>query len=393
MTMASDDMSLPAASRQHEERQGFSLHRALAMLIKEFLQLRRDRITLSMMLMMPLTQLFLFGYAINSNPRHLPAAILLQEDSDAGRAILMAFQNTAYFDFIIQARSETEFDRLIAAGKVQFGIEVPAHFERDLRRGDKPSVLVAADATDPTATGSALSAANGIIGNALKHLRGVPPEKGDDAYQIITQSRYNPAGVMQINIVPGLLGVILSMTMLLFTALSVTRERERGTMESLLAMPIRPVEIMLGKIAPYVVIGFVQAMVIIGLGIGVFGVPMVGSLGLLAGLSAIFIAANLSIGYTISTVAQSQLQAMQMTFMFFMPNMLLSGFMFPFAGMPAWARMIGELLPLTHFIRIVRGILLKGTDLDILSQDAGALVAAMLLTMILAVLRFRQTLD
>jgi len=371
----------------------FSVRRAIAMMIKEFLQLRRDRTTLAMMLMMPLMQLFLFGYAINSNPRHLPAAILLQEDTDAARAILMALKNTAYFDFVQQAHSEAEFDNLIAAGKVQFGIEVPANFARNLRRGDKPSLLVAADATDPTATGNAINAATGIIGGALKRLRAMPVEKSTSAYQVITQARYNPAGVIQLNVVPGLLGVILSMTMLLFTALSVTRERERGTMESLLAMPIRPVEIMLGKIAPYVLIGFVQAMLIIAAGTTIFGVPIMGSLALLAELSAIFIAANLSIGYTISTIAKSQLQGMQMTFMVFMPNMLLSGFMFPFAGMPGWAQVIGEVLPLTHFIRIVRGILLKGTDLGVLHDDAAALFAATLITMVLAVFRFRQTLD
>ena len=394
MTSTDQDLGPSAAALPlQESRQRFLLRRVIAMLIKEFLQLRRDRITLSMMLVMPVMQLFLFGYAINSNPRHLPATILLEEDSDAARAILMAFRNTAYFDFTIQAHSEQEFDRLIAAGDVQFGIEVPVNFERDLRRGDRPSVLVAADATDPTATGSAISAANGIIGNALKHLRGVPTEKGSDAYQIITQARYNPAGVMQINIVPGLLGVILSMTMLLFTALSVTRERERGTMESLLAMPIRPVEIMLGKIAPYVLIGFCQAMLIIGLGIGIFGVPMVGSLTLLAGLTSVFIAANLSIGYTFSTIAQNQLQAMQMTIMFFLPNILLSGFLFPFAGMPRWAQWVGEALPLTHYLRITRAIMLKGSSMGDLRHDAIALSILMLVAMTIAVTRFRRTLD
>ncbi len=370
-----------------------SFRRIAAMLIKEFLQLRRDRTTLAMMLMMPLMQLFLFGYAINSNPRHLPAVVLLQEDTDAARAVLMALKNTAYFDFVQQVRSEAEFDRLIAGGTALFGIEVPVNFERDLRRGDRPAVLVAADATDPTATASAVAAADGIVDGALQHLRGLPPTGAGAPYQILTHARYNPAGVMQLNVVPGLLGVILSMTMLLFTSLSVTRERERGTMESLLAMPIRPVEIMLGKIAPYVLIGFVQAMLIIGIGTTVFGVPVMGSLTLLAGLAVLFIAANLSIGYTISTIATSQLQGMQMAFMFFMPNMLLSGFMFPFAGMPSWAQWIGELLPITHFIRIVRGILLKGTDLSVLQYDAAALLAATLLTMIVAVLRFRQTLD
>lgn len=381
-----------AAPRLPEPRGGF-FRRTTAMLVKELLQLRRDRITFATMIFIPLMQLLLFGYAINTNPRNLPVALLVQDDSDVARSILTAMRNTAYFAFVRHVRTEAEFDRLIAAGDVQFGVEIPANFERALRRGDVPALLVAADATDPVATGSALATLNGVVRSALKRDRGLPDVAQTQLFEIRTHARYNPAAVTQLNIVPGLLGIILTMTMLIFTALSVTRERERGTMESLLAMPIRPVEIMLGKILPYVGVGFIQAAIIIGAGTLVFGVPIVGSLVLLTALAMLFIATNLSIGYTFSTVAQNQLQAVQMAFMFFLPNILLSGFMFPFAGMPAWARAIGEVLPLTHFLRITRGIMLKGTDLATLRYDALALAAAMLVAMTIAVLRFRQTLD
>jgi len=366
--------------------------RTWAMLIKEFIQLKRDRVSFAMIVMIPLIQLLLFGYAINTNPRHLPTAVLLQEQSDVGRSILKAIQNTAYFDVTHVVHSETEFDRLLASGTVLFAIEIPANFERALRRGDRPALLVAADATDPVAAGSAMAALGTLVQSALLHDRAVPDGPGAP-FEIRTHARYNPAANTSLNIVPGLVGTILTMTMLIFTALSVTREIERGTMESLLAMPITPVEIMLGKIVPYIIVGFVQAALIIGIGSGLFGVPLLGSLFLLALLSTLFITTNLSVGYTFSTIAQNQLQAMQMSMMFFLPNILLSGFMFPFAGMPAWAQWIGEFLPLTHYLRIVRGIMLKGAGLVDLHYDTLALAGLMLIAMIIAISRFRRTLD
>ena len=368
--------------------------RTLAMFIKEFVQLRRDRLTFATMIFIPVVQLLLFGYAINTTPRHLPTAVLVYEDSDLGRSILAALNNTSYFKITNLVRSEAEMDHLIRSGEVLFGIEIPAGFERSVRRGDRPALLVVADASDPVAAGTALGALEGIVRTALVRDRGLPEaEEQPAAFEIRQHRRYNPAGVTSLNIVPGLLGTILTMTMLIFTALSVTREVERGTMESLLAMPIEPLEIMLGKIAPYILIGFIQAALIVGLGVVLFGVPVAGSLTLLAVLSTLFIATNLSIGYTFSTVAQNQLQAIQMSFMFFLPNILLSGFMFPFAGMPVWAQWFGELLPLTHYIRIVRGIMLKGADLYDLQGEALALAGLMLLAMTLAVRRFRRTLD
>lgn len=368
------------------------LLRTRAMLIKALIQLRRDRVSFAMIVMIPLMQLLLFGYAINTTPRDLPTAVLLQENNDVGRAILEALKNTRYFRITHQVSDEAEFDRLIAQGKVLFAVEIPRGFERALRRGERPALLIAADATDPVASGSALGALNGVVATALQNEHAIP-QAGGPAFEIRVHARYNPAAVTALNIVPGLVGTILTMTMLIFTALSVTREIERGTMESLLAMPITPVEIMLGKIIPYVIVGFLQASLIIGTGVLLFGVPLLGSLTLLAALSTLFITANLAIGYSFSTVAQNQLQAMQMTMMFFLPNILLSGFMFPFAGMPVWAQWIGECLPVTHYLRIVRAIMLKGATFSDLHYDAAALAFLMLIAMTIAVTRFRRTLD
>jgi ABC-2 type transport system permease protein len=373
-------------------RRGGFWRRTYAMLVKEFIQLRRDRVSFAMIVMIPLMQLLLFGYAINTNPRHLPTAVLLQEQSDLGRSILRALENTDYFDVTHVVTTEVEFDHLLAAGTVLFAIEIPANFERAVRRGDRPALLVAADATDPVAAGAAMASLNTLVQTALQHDRAIP-ESTAPPFEIRAHARYNPAANTSFNIVPGLVGTILTMTMLIFTALSVTRELERGTMESLLSMPITPVEIMLGKIIPYIMVGFVQAALIIGMGIGLFGVPLLGSLTLLALLSTLFITANLSVGYTFSTVAQNQLQAMQMSMMFFLPNILLSGFLFPFAGMPDWAQWIGEFLPLTHYIRIVRGIMLKGAVMADLQYDALALAGLTLLAMTIAITRFRRTLD
>ena len=366
--------------------------RSRAILIKEFIQLKRDRVSFVMIIMVPLIQLLLFGYAINTIPRNMPTAVLLQEQTDLGRTILKAIENTKYFAVTKVVSSEDEFDDLLQSGKVLFGVEIPANFERAIRRGDKPAMLVAADASDPVAAGTALASLGQIAQMALQNERGLP-DAGTPLFEIRAHARYNPAATTALNIVPGLIGTILTMTMLIFTALSVTREIERGTMESLLAMPITPVEIMLGKIVPYVLVGFIQASMILGIGILLFGVPVLGSLSMLAALSTLFITTNLSIGYTFSTVAQNQLQAMQMSIMFFLPNILLSGFMFPFAGMPKWAQWIGECLPLTHFLRIVRSIMLKGAGIADLRYDAVALAALMLVAMAIAVTRFRRTLD
>jgi ABC-2 type transport system permease protein len=366
--------------------------RSYAMVLKEFIQLRRDRVSFAMIVMIPVMQLLLFGYAINTTPHNLPTAVLLQEDTDLGRSILKALENTAYFHFVREVHDVDEFDNLLKSGKVLFGVEIPRGFERAVRRGDHPALLVAADATDPIAASSALSSLSVVVQTALEHdlFAGDPPSL---PFEIRAHARYNPAASSRLNIVPGLVGTILTMTMLIFTALSVTREVERGTMESLLSMPIKPVEVMFGKIVPYVMVGFVQAALILSIGIFLFGVPVFGSLSLLALLSTLFITANLAIGYTFSTLAQNQLQAMQLSIMFFLPSILLSGFMFPFLGMPVWAQYIGEALPLTHYLRIVRAIMLKGSSLQNLEYDTLALLGLTLFAMTVAVTRFRRTLD
>jgi len=385
-------VNIPDHSRDTREPPFGFWRRSFAMVVKEFIQLRRDRVSFAMIVMIPVMQLLLFGFAINTTPRNLPTAVLLQEDSDLARSILKALENTAYFHFTREVHDVAEFDNLLLSGKVLFGVEIPRGFERAVRRGDHPALLVAADATDPVAAGSALGALGVVLQTALEHdlHTGDPPSL---PFEIRTHARYNPAASSRLNIVPGLVGTILTMTMLIFTALSVTREIERGTMESLLSMPITPVEVMLGKIVPYVLVGFTQAILIIGIGVLLFGVPVNGSLTLLALLSTLFITTNLAIGYTFSTIARNQLQAMQMSLMFFLPSILLSGFMFPFAGMPVWAQYIGEGLPLTHYVRIVRAIMLKGATLPNLQYDTIALVALMLMAMTIAVMRFRRTLD
>jgi ABC-2 type transport system permease protein len=374
-----------------EPRFGFWL-RSYAMVVKEFIQLRRDRVSFGMIVMIPVMQLLLFGYAINTTPRNLPSAVLLQEDSDLARSILKALENTSYFHFTREVHDVAEFDNLLKSGKVLFGVEIPRGFERAVRRGDHPALLVAADATDPIAASSALSSLSVVVQTALAHdlFAGDPPSM---PFEIRAHARYNPAASSRLNIVPGLVGTILTMTMLIFTALSVTREIERGTMESLLSMPIKPIEVMFGKIVPYVLVGFIQAALIIGIGVLMFGVPILGNVLMLALLSTLFITTNLSIGYTFSTIVQNQLQAMQLSMMFFLPSILLSGFMFPFAGMPVWAQYLGEGLPLTHYLRIVRAIMLKGATLSNLQYDTIALAALMLVAMTIAVTRFRRTLD
>jgi ABC-2 type transport system permease protein len=382
---------LPSEAPRRLPGEGF-WRKTWAMVVKEFIQLKRDRVSFAMIIMIPLVQLMLFGYAINTTPRDLPTAVLIQEQTDLSRSILAALENTRYFKVTRLPRTEAEVDQLLASGTVLFAIEIPANFERSVRRGDKPAMLVLADATDPVASGTALGALGQVLQTALSHDRDVPASP-TMPFEIRTHARYNPAGATQLNIVPGLVGTILTMTMLIFTALSVTREIERGTMENLLSMPISPFEIMLGKIVPYILVGFVQAALIISIGVTLFKVPIVGNLAVLAALSTLFIATNLSIGYTFSTIAQNQLQAMQMSMMFFLPNILLSGFLFPFAGMPLWAQYVGEALPLTHFLRVIRAVMLKGSNLSDLRYDAIAMFVLMLIAMTIAITRFRRTLD
>jgi ABC-2 type transport system permease protein len=375
---------------------GFSAGRVMAVFLKEFKQLTRDRLTFAIMLLIPVIQLTLFGYAINFEPRRLPTAILAQEDSRLSRAIVSSLRNSAYFEFVRQARTPGELDALVRRGDVQFAITIPGDFTRRVARGDHAQILVESDASDPSATSSAVAALVALPTQALAHdLKGGLAPRGQTAqpFEVILHNRFNPEAVTAYNIVPGLLGVILSMTMVMMTALSVTREIERGTMENLLATPVQPIEVMVGKLAPYVFVGAIQTAVILVAARLLFHVPMMGGwTGLSAGV-ALFIVGSLALGFLISTVATSQLQAMQMSMFYMLPSILLSGFAFPFRGMPAWAQAIGEVIPVTHFLRLVRGALLKGQTLADQWRELVALTAFVCVVTALAMLRYRRTLD
>jgi len=374
----------------------FALHRFAAVLMKEFVQMRRDRLTFAMMIGVPVMQLVLFGYAINMDPKGLPAAMVSADQSPFTRSLVRALENSGYFRFVAQPATVEEADELIARGKVQFVLQVPEDFSRRLQRGDRPVVLVSADATDPAATSNAIAALQQVGITGLDHdLTGtLAALKADPApFEVRVHRRYNPEGITQYNIVPGLMGVVLTMTMVMMTSIAMTRERERGTMENLLATPVRPLEVMLGKIVPYIVVGYVQVIVILTAAKFLFQVPMVGSLLLLSTVLVLFIATNLAIGFTFSTLAKSQMQAMQMTMFFFLPSMLLSGFMFPFRGMPEWAQVIGEAFPLTHFLRIVRGIMLKGSAFAEIASEVWPLALILLVVSTAALKRYQRTLD
>ena len=375
---------------------GFSGTRVLAVLVKEFKQVTRDRLTWAMMLAIPVLQLILFGYAINTEPRHLPTAVLMQEDSRYARSITAALKNSLYFDFVAQARSPAELDAMIRRGDIQFAITLPGDFSRRVARADAPQVLVEVDATDPAATGAAVAALSALPAQALAHdLTGAvaPRAQAPGPFEVVVHRQYNPEAITAYNIVPGLLGVVLTLTLVMMTALSVTRELERGTMETLLATPLEPLEVMAGKLAPYVLVGLVQTAIILLLARFLFHVPMAGGwVGLSIGV-ALFIVGSLALGFLISTVATSQLQAMQMSFFYLLPSILLSGFMFPFRGMPAWAQWLGEVIPVTHFLRVVRGSLLKGQGIEDQWRELLALVAFVCVVTALAMARYRRTLD
>ena len=376
----------------------FSWTRFVAVAVKEFIQMRRDRLTFAMMVGIPLIQLGLFGFAINSDPKHLPTAVINADQSEFSRTFLAALKNSGYFELVRTVHSEHEAETLLAQGEVQFVVNIPAQFSRELLRGERPAILVEADATDPSATGNAIAALNELARSALtRDLKGSAQGAagGPSAIDLIIHRRYNPEGITQYNIVPGLMGVILTMTMIMMTGLAMTRERERGTMEHLLAMPVHPLEVILGKIVPYILVGYIQVMLILAVSTFVFEVPIQGSLLLLLTCVLLFVAANLAVGIMFSTIARNQMQAMQMTFFFFLPSLLLSGFMFPFPfrGMPVWAQRLGEILPLTHFLRIVRGIMLKGNGVPELWPQLWPLMLFMVVAIAFGLKRFKRTLD
>lgn len=374
----------------------FSSERFKGIVMKEFIQMRRDRVTFAMMLGIPLLQLILFGFAINVNPRHLPTDVVMGDNGPQGRSILYAFKNTSYFDFVRLLKTDAQGRDALARGEAMFVISIPENFSRDLLRGDKPTILVEADATDPVATGYAVGSLNALMTTALQNdLKGslayLNGTSGPFALQV--HALYNPEINTQYNIVPGLMGVILTMTMIMITGLAITRERERGTMENLLSMPTRPMEVLVGKITPYIFVGYIQLGLIMVMAHFLFGVPILGSVPLLLAAAFVFIVANLALGIMFSTIAQNQLQAMQMAFFVFLPSILLSGYLFPFRGMPGWAQAIGEVLPLTHFLRIARGILLKGNGLSDIAPEIWPIALFAAVALSIGVKRYRQTLD
>ncbi|RQR36108.1 ABC transporter permease [Burkholderia sp. Bp9143] len=377
-------------------RESFSVARWWSIVMKEFLQLRRDRVTFAMIVGVPIIQLALFGFAINTDPKHLPTAVIVADSSPFARSFIAAMRNSAYFDIVATLPDEAAGRHALARGDVQFVLSVPAEFSKRLLRGERPSLLVEADATDPVATASAIGALPGLVKpvadkdltGPLAHLNGRPA-----AFDVVLHRLYNPEGITQYNVVPGLMGVILTMTMVMMTGLAITRERERGTMENLLATPVRPLEVMTGKIVPYVFIGLIQVSIILVAARYVFHVPFVGGMFAIYLSALLFIAANLTVGITLSSLAQNQLQSMQLAVFYFLPNILLSGFMFPFAGMPKWAQFIGNLLPLTYFNRLVRGILLKGNSWADLWPSVWPVALFTLVVMGVALRFYRRTLD
>ena len=374
----------------------FNWRRFCAIAAKEFIQMRRDRMTFAMMIGIPMIQLVLFGYAINSDPKHLPTAVYSADNSVYSRTIVWGLYNSSYFDSVNEPKDEADIQKLLAQGTVQFSVQIPVDFSRKLLRGERPDLLLEADATDPSAVGYAIGAINLLATTVLNRdltgplakLRGAPPP-----FNLVVHQHYNPENITQYNIVPGLMGVMLTMTMIIITALAITRERERGTMEDLLSTPARPGEVMIGKIVPYIMVGYIQVFLILVAAKFLFNVPIVGSVLLLLVLTFFFIAANLAVGITFSTIAKNQLQAVQMAFFFFLPSLLLSGYMFPFRGMPGWAQDLGEVLPLTHFLRVVRGILLKGNGLAEIAPDLWPIALFLLVMLAIGIKRYRQTLD
>jgi ABC-2 type transport system permease protein len=374
----------------------FTSHRLWAIVLKEFIQMKRDRVTFAMIVGIPLMQLMMFGFAINSDPRHLPTALRIADQGPFARTFVQALRTTDYFAFVRETQSEAEAQRLLQLGDVQFVINIPEDFSRQLLRGERPTVLIEADATDPAATGPALASVNALAATIFNRdlpgpLARLHAKSGPVDFRI--HAHYNPENITQYNVVPGLMGVVLTMTMVIITALAITRERERGTMENLLATPVRPFEVMVGKILPYIAVGYIQVSLILLAAHFIFHVPMVGSLPLLYAVALLFIAANLAVGITFSTLAKNQLQAVQMAFFFFLPSILLTGFMFPFRGMPVWAQTVGSCLPNTHFLRIVRGILLKGNGFAEIVPELWPMVIFLAVAMTIGVKRYRQTLD
>ncbi|WP_137702308.1 ABC transporter permease [Marimonas lutisalis] len=371
----------------------FSLTRLRALLSKESIQMRRDRVTFAMMIGVPLVQLMLFGFAINTDPKELPAALVAPTQDRFTRAMVSALELTGYYRFIAPNATATQAEAMIARGDVAFVVTVPSDFGRRIERNDRAAILIEADATDPSVASGAISTLSTVAGRALQREAGDAAPQQDRGVEIIVHRRYNPEGITQYNIVPGLLGVILQLTMVMMTAMALTREAERGTMENLLSMPATPLEIMLGKVLPYLAVGAIQVVVVLAAAKLMFDVPFIGSLTVVLAGIFVFVLALVILGYLISTVSRTQMQAMQLTFFFFLPSLMLSGFMFPFRGMPQWAQHLGEIFPLTHFLRLIRSVMLKGAEAQTVADSFVALGLFVVLLSVAALFRFRRTLD
>ena len=385
-----------------------SWQRLYAVLTKEFIQMRRDRVTFAMIVAIPLMQLILFGFAINTNPKQMPTVVIANDHSIFTRSFISGLKNTGYFNIKRNVKNENEAKRLLATGRSQFVITIPSDFTRKLLRREQPEILLEADATDPVATNSAINALNsmailafqplfqgslGYLQNASKEKINLPGLNYKAPLTIVTHANYNPERITAYNIVPGLLGVVLTMTLVIITSMGITREREKGTMEHLLSTPVKPLEVMLGKLSPYVIVGYIQVVLILLAAKFIFVIPFHGNVILLLAATLPFIAANLAVGLTFSSLANTQLQASQMSIFFFLPSLLLSGFMFPFRGMPLWAQDVGSMLPLTYFLRIARGIILKGNGIMEIWIDLWPIVAFMVVAILIALARYRKTLD
>lgn len=374
-------------------RLNFSFIRLWALLVKESIQMRRDRVTFAMMIGIPVIQLVLFGFAINTDPKELPAALVAPTQDRFTRAMVSALELTGYYRFVTTDASASQAEAMISRGDVAFVVTVPSDFGRRIERNDSATILIEADATDPSVASGAISTLSSVASSALQREAGTNPGATASGPQIIVHRRYNPESITQYNIVPGLLGVILQLTMVMMTAMALTRETERGTMENLLSMPATPLEIMLGKVVPYLAVGAVQVAVVLTFAKLLFSVPFVGALPLVLAGVFVFVLALVILGYLISTVSRTQMQAMQLTFFFFLPSLLLSGFMFPYRGMPQWAQYLGEVFPLTHFLRLIRAVMLKGADFETVAGSFQALALFTLLLALAALTRFRRTLD
>ncbi len=360
-----------------------ALQRIFAIFIKELRQLRRDRITFGMIVGLPVIQLLMFGYAINNDPRHIQAAVADLSASSASRQYVMDLSQSQVIDIVQQASSAEELEELMRMGKISVGIFIPEDFERRRQQPGRAAVQMLLDGSDTVVQGAVSR-----LGQAgrLSPYNDQPP-------MVEVRTYYNPERRSPVNTVPGLIGIILTMTMTLFTAVAIVRERERGNLELLITTPVGIPELMLAKILPYILIGLIQVSLVLWLGYWLFQVPLRGSLLDVYLVSLLFIIANLAMGLMISTIARNQFQAIQLTMFVLLPSILLSGFMFPFAGMPKLAQWIAEILPMTHFMRLIRGVVLRGANLNELSQEVLILSVFIVLAMGFAILRFKKRLD